>query len=210
MANWIWNESLRRYRDVDSGRILSFSAVHALIDDLVDVTVENVTDTLSDLLADGRMNVADWKAAMVEAIKYAYIEMAELGAGGRDQMTPAMWGSVGGALAAQYRYLDKFAEQIADGELSPAQIRARSEMYINSARSSYWRVRDRIEKEKGMTEELWVAQGDKNTCSPCFEADSMGWQPIGTFSAPGSGSVLITPHTECAGLTKCRCTKLYR
>lgn len=210
MANWIWDESVRHYRDTDTGRILSFAAVQDLVDQIVDVTAENVTDTLSDLLADGRLNVADWMDGMIDAIKHIYIQQGELSAGGRDQMTPQFWGAIGNQLRQQYAYLRDFADQIAAGELTPGQIRARSEMYISSSRQAFWRIQDFKAMERGETEERWISMGDKNTCSPCNGADALGWMPIGTFGVPGSGTVELDPQTECVGLTRCRCRKAYR
>jgi len=210
MPGWVWNEGLRRYQDTDTGQILSFAAVQDLVDDLVDTTDETAVGTLTDMLADGRLNVADWKTNFGQAVKDIYIQQAELGAGGRENMTPREWGAVGAQLRGQYRYLDAFADQVAAGELTPGQIRYRSQMYINSSRQAFWRVRDFKEQDKGMTEERWITIGDENVCSACTDAGHMGWQPIGTFAAPGSGQVLRDPETHCVGLTNCRCRKEYR
>lgn len=210
MATWKWNERLKRYQKYPSGKIISWAEVQDLVDGVVDRASETVVDTLVDMLADGRMNVADWKREFASVIKSAYIIHGELAAGGRENMTPAYWGSIGGRLARQYGYLDDFAEQIDAGQLTEGQIRARAYMYINSSRQAFWGIRDRIEKDKGMTEERWIAIGDDRTCGPCSDADASGWQPIGTFAAPGSGTVHVSPTTTCAGLTNCRCQKEYR
>lgn len=210
MPRWGWDASLRRYRDLDTGRILPFSTVTNLVNDIVDQTQDQIADVLVDMLADGRLNVADWEQAMADAIKDAHIAQAVLSAGGREQMTPRYWGAVGAQVRRQYGYLKKFADQIEEGELTPGQIRRRAQMYINSSRGSFWRIQDFQAIDQGFTEEKWYAVGDKNTCSPCMEADLSGWQPIGTFGVPGSGTVMLDPETSCAGLTNCRCTKDYR
>jgi hypothetical protein len=210
MPDWRWNEALRRYQDLDTGRILSFDAVKVQVNRIVDATTENVTSTLADMLADKRLSVNDWHQAMGRAVKNAYVQQAELGAGGRTQMTPVEWGTVGGAVREQYGYLRDFAQEIADGQLTDAQIRSRSAMYVNSSREAFWRIRDRKEREKGMTQERWAAVGDAGTCGPCFDGDAMDWQPLGTFAQPGSGRVLVRPETSCEGLTNCRCEKEYQ
>jgi len=97
------------------------------------------TDLLSNLVSNGMMNPRDWHEMMREEIKREYIREYMLGRGGRGSMTQVDWGSVGGMLADQYRYLKDFAKLVEEGKLSEAQIRARSAMYINSAREGFER-----------------------------------------------------------------------
>ena len=206
---WKWDERLRRYRDTATGRILSFDQVGDLVDDWVDDSISIVAQ-LANLLATGKLSVQDWQSRMVTEIKNSYIEQAILAGGGRDSMTQGDWGIVGNLLRHQYQYLSNFAQEIKAGHLTVGQIVSRASMYINSARSAFWAIRDRREKAKGMTEERWIAIGDEATCGPCASADAENWQPIGTFGQPGSGVVRRKPKTECEGLTHCRCRKEYR
>lgn len=214
MTGWVWDQRLRggrgAYRNLANGRILSQADVNKLIDMAIDRTNERITDQLTDMLAAGQLNVADWKTQMARTIKDAYIQQAILAAGGREQMTQRFWGSLSTPLREQYRYLDNFAREIADGKLSTEQIRIRARMYINSSREAYWRIEDMRARTAGLREERWHAVGDDATCGPCREADALGWQPLGTFAQPGSGQVRRRPVSYCKGLTNCRCTKEYR
>jgi len=207
---WVFETGTQRYRDLATGRFLSNTDVIGIVNGIADRTTGDPVTTINTMLADGRLNTADWKTGFARQIKNAYIQQAELAAGGRAGMTPQMWGSVGGSVREQYRYLDKFAKQIEGKQLSPVQIEARTKMYINSSRESFWRIKDMKAKDAGMTEEKWNAIGDDSTCGPCADAGAMGWQPIGTFAQPGSGRVMNRPRTNCQGLTNCRCEKLYR
>ena len=207
---WIWEVGTQRYRNLDTGRFIGRAEVVNLVNDVVDRTIDDPVATINTMLGDKRLNAADWKTAFGRQIKNVYIQQAELAAGGREQMTPQLWGMVGGSVREQYRYLDDFARQVANGQLTQAQIEARTKMYINSSREAYWRVKDVQAQAQGMTEERWIAIGDDSTCGPCSDADAMGWQKIGTFAQPGSGRVLVSPQTNCQGLTNCRCTKEYR
>lgn len=74
---------------------------------------------------------------MRQEIKDEYIRQYILGRGGREQMTSADWGSIGGDLAFQYRKLDEFTAQIEEGLISEAQAVARARMYTNSARQAF-------------------------------------------------------------------------
>lgn len=146
---------------------------------------------------------------MRERIKRAYIEQYLVGRGGRDQMTPADWGSIGGMLAEQYRYLEGFAAEVEAGELSQRQINARARMYIRSSKEAYERGRRRwllsLDERDKPTEVRWILQPAEH-CPDCVAFASLRWIPLtddafgGCF--PGSGC------TQC--LTNCQCFLDYR
>ncbi len=135
---------------------------------------------------------------LMEEMKGEYIRQYLLGIGGADKMTASDWGSIGGMLREQYRYLKGFADSLVG--LSERQIAARIAMYINSAREAFERAKRKA--ASGATQERWVMDPEAEHCVDCVDYDSQGWQPIGTFPFPGDGS------TEC--LTNCRCHKEYR
>lgn len=204
---WKWNKELHRYQNDED--VLPYEDTDELVDESLDDSILIVAG-LALLLVAGTLTVQGWQNKMIRAIKINYVQLAILAGYGRGQMSRADWGTIGGIIRKQYRYLRDFAKEVAAGHLTEGQITMRGRMYINSARSAYWRIRDKREKARGMTEELWTAIGDANTCEACSDAGLMGWQPIGTFGQPGSGTVLIDPPTQCSGLTNCRCTKSYR
>ena len=154
------------------------------------------------------METRRWKLAFWLLLKGLFLSLALIAGAGA--LGVGDLEAVQVLLLIQLRYLDRFAQEVASGAISVAEARRRMRMYVNSARSAFWTVLDRQMRDAGYTEERWIAIGDQNTCSPCAEADAMGWQPIGTFGEPGSGYVLRDPTTECSGLTACRCRKLYR
>ena len=205
---WNWDDRTERYRHTITGRFLSYTDVNRIVNQSIDVTIANV-ENLAAAVARGDITVDTWQLAMRAQIKKAYIWQAELAAGGRSRMTPEFWGVVGGRIRGQYKYLDNFAKQLADGALTEGQVARRSRMYISSSRQVYWAIRTRKAKAKKYTEELWTAIGDANTCQACSDADAMGWQPMGTFAEPGSGEV-VKGETFCEGLSSCRCEKSYR
>lgn len=210
---WLWDSQagqLGQYRDFATGRLLSDDEVTEIVNGIVDETNGESIETLNTMLEDGRLSAEEWALAFALLLEIIYIQQAELGAGGESQMTPALWLLVIAALSVQYDFLENFAQQISAGQLTAAQIEARTKMYVNSSREAFWTVKDEKAKQTGLTEERWVAIGDDATCNPCFDADGMGWQPIGTFAQPGSGRVLVSPLTLCDGLTNCRCEKFYR
>lgn len=208
---WRWEAEIGRYggyRETATGRFISQESVVDIVNESIDKVIIEV-ENLAGAVARGDITVGAWQQAMRDQIKQTYIWQAELAAGGRAHMTQQYWGVVGGRIYGQYRYLDNFAAQLANGQLTEGQIRSRSTMYINSARQTYWAIRTREAKKRGYTEERWITKGDESVCSPCGEAGTTDWQPIGTFAEPGSGTVVIG-ETFCEGLTRCRCEKEYR
>lgn len=197
---WGWDPTAKRYRDLDTGRFMLRSEVLAWVEESLDASTV-ATDQLAQFVIDGVVSPADFGLLMRQELKEEYIRQYLLGIGGRAQMTPADWGSIGGMLADQYRYLDRFVDEIATGELPPGSLLLRVRMYANSAREAYERAHLKNANALGMVEENWVL-GDAEHCSDCVAFAGMGWQPIGTFPFPGEGA------TEC--LTNCKCHKIYR
>lgn len=132
---WIWEEGTTRYRDQATGRFLSAPDVRDLSSESVRIAGSG-TDGLAGMLAEDQVNVRDWETLMRQSIKDEYIQQYVLARGGLEQMTAQDWGSIGGMLADQYRYLGNFSREIAAGELTESQIAMRSRMYIRSAREA--------------------------------------------------------------------------
>jgi hypothetical protein len=198
---WKWNPTAHRYYNPETGRFLSRTQALGYVERSLEATA-SATDLLADYVANEMISVADWRLLMRQEIKSEYIRQACLGRGGRAQMTFSDWGVVGSQIKDQYRYLDDFARQIADGKLSEAQISSRSRMYVNAAREAFESMQERMATAAGYDEEVWVVNHALENCPDCLDFEAMGWQPVGTFPTPGDGS------TQC--LTNCGCTKEYR
>jgi hypothetical protein len=196
--------------DETTGHRISLDGVGDLVDEMIDTTSEDTVDEILDILSDEPTEdeTRQWKSAFWILLKHLYVALALVAAAGA--LTVGDFENVQVLLLLQLGYLDRFAQEVADGAVSRAEAGRRMRMYVNSARSAFWTVLDRQMADVGYTQERWHAIGDANTCSPCWEGDLMGWQPIGTFAEPGSGYVLRDPTTECQGLTHCRCRKSYR
>lgn len=172
---WWWDEKSHRYHDSETGRYISAADVRGYVQDSLDAArmapaatleggvVSTGTDMLANLVGNGLLNPADWEAAMRAEIKREYIRQYLLGIGGEGSMTAQDWGSIGGMIADQYRYLDDFADLVAAGELSEGQIRARAAMYVNSAREAFERAQARA---WGIPEGALPAYTDGRTAYP--------------------------------------------
>jgi len=204
---WVWEEENQLYRNTETGEILTYEQVLDLIDEIVDDMQDEVSDTLTDMLADGRLTVVEWEQNKSSMLRGLFAMLFLLGIG-LAIPTEEEWGVLEAALRVQFDYLSSFARQIAREELSIADIRRRSRMYVNSVRQAFWLGwKVRVSRE-GKTEELWHTRGDTDVCSPCNEAEGLNWVPLGTLGEPGSGDVVLWPeHTTCRGLVSCRCWK---
>ncbi len=195
----VWVASSGRFHDLETGRFISGDTVREYLQRSIEGT-QNALGGMTDLIDVGTLRPADFAEALRQEVKGEYIRQYLIGKGGLEQMTQSDWGSIGGMLKDQYRYLRGFEEEMAD--LSAAQIRARANMYINSARESFERANARAMKAVNKTEELWVL-GEAEHCEDCVALAAMGWVPIGAHGTyPGAG--------ETACLTNCQCHLEYR
>jgi hypothetical protein len=198
---WYWDRAVSRFRS-SNGQFLSRQKA-------LEYTVKSISETgkqaetLANYVANGALNSGSWGSMMREEIKKEYIRQYLLGRGGVNMMKPSDWGRIGGMLHEQYKYLDGFEAEIAAGNLTEAQITARSRMYFNSARESFERANALVAKEAGYDEEEWILGAVASEhCEDCEGYAAEGWQEIGHFPFPGDGS------TVC--LTNCACSKEYR
>lgn len=137
MTEWRYSASRRRYL-YPSGRTVPDSRILALRQRFIDGQAGEADD-LARLLAEGEITVAQWEREVRALQKRAFVTEFLLGAGGRQMVGPRGWGTIGGLLAAQYRYLREFAGAVAAGELSQAQIAERTKRYLASATQAYER-----------------------------------------------------------------------
>lgn len=166
-----WDVAAKRYRDTDTGRFLSRDSARTMVDDSLRAG-RSATGTLAGLVADGTISAADWRDKMRQEIKEEYIRQYLSAKGGRSQMTPADWGSIGGMLTEQYKYLDGFYADVLSGEMSEAAIAARAGMYINSAREANERAYSRSQGIPDGGLPAYPADGS----SECLTNDKCSWE----------------------------------
>jgi hypothetical protein len=139
---WNWLKSAFSFVSSLAGKVLGKSGERALVNSTCDGAITAVENITERLLAD-QISVDTWLKECRLALKNAYIQQYLLGIGGQGQLTFKDYGSIGGMLGEQYKYLQNFAREIAAGNLTPGQIKRRIAMYANSAREGYARARAR-------------------------------------------------------------------
>lgn len=139
MPTWTWyGEPIYRYRD-ERGRFVGQAQVQGWADIGREASLSGL-DALAERLSERAISVEEWQTEMRDRIKREALRQYLIGRGGVQQMTSQDYGSLGGVIADQYRYLDGFAREIADGLLSERQIVARSRMYLRSTREAFERA----------------------------------------------------------------------
>jgi hypothetical protein len=160
----------------------------------------SAVNELAEALTNDEITLAQWQEAMLREIKRHHIASGTMGKTGRTRMTAADWGRMGARLREEYGALRGFADDIATGNLSVAQIFQRAQLYSNHAQMTYWDNRRAFREENGMTEERRRTNPGER-CDDCIGYEAEGWQPIGYFPPPGQRSV-------CQA--NCNCTMEYR
>ncbi len=137
-TGWLYDSRLRGsgYRNAETGRVISQKEAAAFRDAFIDKQKARI-DAITDKLVDGKINVQQWTLETRREIKDTYSALYAVSKGGMENVTQADWGKESVILREQYGYLNKFAEDIAAGKLSPGQINARSKLYIESASQMY-------------------------------------------------------------------------
>ena len=195
---YTWEPNTARYRD-SKGRFTSPKQVKALAQELLDVSGAK-GQTLADQYNSGKLRAKEFGDLLKEELKKESIRQYVLSRGGLERMTKKDWGSIGGSLSDQYKYLSGFVDDI--GNLSELEVSARTQMYINSTRESFEKGKATAASESKLTKEHWVLSAGEN-CSDCIELASKGWVDIGELGQyPGDG------QTKCK--TNCGCSIEYK
>lgn len=162
---WAWLSKAKQFFNTLVNRVVSKPALTSVSNLNISVAIGKA-DIVTEGLINGTVTVGQWQAAIRDLIKQTVIQQYATGAGGIKQLTSRDFGSIGGIIADQCRYLDGFAAEIAAGELTPGQILTRVRMYINSAREAYNRAKARA---FGLTwNKLPQYPGDGRTACLCI------------------------------------------
>lgn len=197
---YIWDASIARYRNRETGRLVAERDVISAIESFNDNFTQTNISRITDRLIDDRITLQQWQEQVAGELKDGWLVNSMAGRGGKNAMTSADYGRVGGRLRYEYQQLNGFAQDIAAGKLTPAQIKARALQYGEGPRTGYFDGKTAASVAGPYMEERRVL-GDADHCDVCIEIAMRGWQPIGSLPEPG---------TQCLGRHNCKCIKEYR
>jgi hypothetical protein len=155
---------------------------------------------LFEQLQSASIDLDTWYREMRTLVKDVHLYSATLARGGWAQMNAADYGRVGGVVANQYKFLDRFVRQLILGEAKlDGRSAQRVRLYMLAGRITHDLTTLREMRLAGMTQERSVL-GDAEHCRECLLEAEKGWGPIGHTKPIGQRS--------CLG--NCQCYKQYR
>lgn len=191
-----WNPTLRRYIAAN-GRILSGAQVRSAIDATL-LSYQTAARDLAAQLRGGNISLAAWEVEMRSLVKDANLLGSASASGGWVQLheNDAALGRAGAQIKKQYRFLNRFALDVASGKQKlDGTLANRSVMYVEAARDTYEVEREAQDRAAGFDEERSIRHVS-DSCDGCIREAGRGWVPIGMLVRIG--------HRDC--LTHCRCT----
>lgn len=194
-----WDRGAGRYRG-PGGRFVSRKLVRVALDKTLENTGKRMNQ-LADDLRKGKVSLDEWLIGMRENVKAVHLYSTAAAKGGWDQLTQKDFGRVGRIVRDQYVYLDRFAADIAAGELSlDGRFTTRVRMYIESGRRTYYDALDQLVNALGDFDQERSVLHPADHCDQCVDQAERSWQARGE----------MIPIGERTCLSHCRCTKEYR
>lgn len=139
MPTWNWyGAPVYRFRD-EQGRFVAYAQVREWGEASLAATTERVREA-----ALSGMPSSDFEKLMRQQIKNEVARQYLLGIGGRNNLSPADYGAMGGVIADQYRYLEQMMAEYEAGNISVRELARRATMYINSTREAFNRAQTRV------------------------------------------------------------------
>lgn len=190
-----WEPQTRRYRNKQTGRFISKEAVYTLTASRIELAKSDL-GTLGQLLLDERINLKSWQQQTAETLKILHTQQYLLGVGGQKSIQKSDYLEIGRELKNQYAYLRNFAIDLTQGKMTPAQFKARLEMYADAAKVSYFKGEKSAAVRAGFTHAKRIL-GIVEHCEDCPQIAALGIVKIEDVIYP-------TQHCSCRIRCKCR------
>lgn len=191
-TSFTWNEAAGRYQDA-AGRFVSRQRVRSAFERAIVGTTDRV-GAISEQLRSGRITLRQWHQAMRNEVKNVTLYTAAMERGGWAQLRAKDSGRVGSIVKAQYKYLDRFAGQIASGEVRlDGRFLNRARLYPQSGRQTSHLFGRVAARDRDYTHERSsLASGE--SCQGCLDEQAKGWVPIGELVPIGSRQCSMNCH----------------
>lgn len=198
---WAYNRRTHRYRTPD-GRYASSAQVRGYLDGyLADIERRNVEAT--QRLADGSLSKAKYLQEARERVQEAHITARAMAVGGRSVMGRADLAAIDVGYGRDIRALQKLAQQLEDGDITPAQAVARSQQIGQATVLRTYDIGAReVRSQDSWEEGRRVLTSGVEHCRTCLSEAADGWVPIDKLGAIGA--------TDCGGNDKCSFDYRYR
>jgi hypothetical protein len=196
---FVWDDKVKRYRYLSSGRFVSQTVVEKLTRDRI-TQVKKDLQTIGQLLIDGKINLATWEQETALALKVLHIQTYTLHKGGAANMTATDYSLIEQALREEFQYLHNFTIDIYEGRVSEAQFNARLAGYSRKSRYSAELARRELAYSSNSGYAKRFLGPTDRSCRECLYYASLGLQPIG---------ILPLPTQKCSCRSNCLCSIRY-
>jgi hypothetical protein len=186
-GGFAWDARAKQYRG-PSGRFVSRAQIRSVLNQAIDYRARRMTE-LSQQLRDGGISGETWYVEMRQLVKDVHLYNAAAAKGGWAQLGPQDHGRVGRMVREQYKYLNRFADQITKGLPLDGRFIRRTELYAEAGRRTFWALLTTVMRETDVTQERNVL-GVAEHCSDCVGETARGWVPIGELKPIGTRACL--------------------
>lgn len=163
---YLYNTGSHRWLDAGSRRFVSQNNITGELDRLKEASSRTL-EQLTRQLYGGRISLQQWELAVAAELKDAHLANAMFARGGQSAMNSQALGRVGGNLADEFRWLQKFAEGIADGRVSEASAINRIGNYGRACEQAYtreWALQRRRAEWRSLPRLNQVPRDGKTQC----------------------------------------------
>lgn len=168
------------YRDAGGGRV-DWSRIRRQYL-RAERAAEGMGEVLANQLREGAIPLAVWQTEMRALMKSMHVAAMTLATGGKEMMTPATRGALGGHLAREYRALNNLANRIANGQQPlDGTLWRTARHYIRAARKTYYEGQRRRLRDTGFDQEKSVRTAAERSCRSCIAEEDRGWVNIGSL-----------------------------
>lgn len=161
-SRYEYDRERRRFRDRETGEILTAAALAALKEQFI-ASQQEKARAISARLSAGDISSRTWAEAMQAEIKASFLALAALGGGGVNTFSLADVQAISSEIGGQLPYLTRL--QAVAETLSPAKLAQRAQMYIAAAAQAYERGKARA--YDGLVLPDYPASGTTSCLSSC-------------------------------------------
>jgi hypothetical protein len=179
-----------------SGSVVSRDTIRGWVEQTIDQAKRNL-EAIAKLRQTEKINNAEWVIRSGKELKNMHRSLAMIANGGRAEMTPSTWASVGGNLRREFGFLNRFAsdlDNMPEGATLTEEFVRRAASYADAGFSTFSSAERRRLQEFGMEQERNIL-GASDHCEQCKAATALGWVAIGTLTPIGSRTCLS--HCRC-------------
>jgi len=195
----VYDSRTGQYRD-NNGQFVSRTKLIELIDG-EQARLKTILERNAEKYINGQLDLDQWQQKHIQEMKLSSLRMTLLGAGGKDNVTPSHYGSLGVGIKPEWQNLDNFAMDLIDNKLSPKQIKYRAGLYSQVTSKAFYRSEAITKAKEGFNLAKRFLDPQARHCPECLSYQRSQWTPI---------SEIVPPGTNCSCRGNCRCAIMFK